>query len=56
MSAERVKLIEIVAVNYCPVCGVEFVVYYVDEEKELYPQVVDICPYCGMFIGEKEKK
>lgn len=54
MSAKRVKLIEIVHVNYCPACGVEFVVYYVDEDKELYPQVVTICPYCGMYIGEEE--
>lgn len=53
MSAKRVKLIEVVHVNYCSACGVEFVVYYVDEDKELYPQIVDICPYCGNSL-EKE--
>lgn len=55
MSAERVKLIGTVFVNYCPACEVKFVVHYVDELKELVPQVVDICPYCGAFIGQEKE-
>lgn len=54
MTTERVKLVYPESVNYCKYCGVQFIVYYVDEEQELYPQIVDICPYCGLMI-EAEK-
>ena len=53
MSTERVKLVYPEYVNYCR-CGVKFIVYYVDEENEMYPQVVDICPYCGGEIERQE--
>jgi hypothetical protein len=49
MPTERVKLVYDEYVNYCK-CGVKFIVYYVDEDTEMYPQIVDICPYCGAKI------
>lgn len=48
---KEVKLKFPQVVNKCS-CGVNFVVFYVDGDNELFPQVVDICPYCGAYIND----
>ena len=50
MPIERVKLVYGEYTNYCKFCGVKFIVYYVDEDNEMYCQIVDICPYCGAKV------
>lgn len=52
MATKKVKLVYLEYINYCVKCGIQFVVYYVDEENEMYSQAVDICPYCGTDLSE----
>jgi rRNA maturation endonuclease Nob1 len=55
MGTEQVKLVYEDYINYCNGCGTKFIVYYADEDNELYTQAVDICPYCGGSILDGAK-